>query len=104
MSKAQEELHRVIADEELANAPVLVFANKQDISGALSDKEVYEALRLSEVSEGRLKDICYQRCSAKNGDGVWEGIAKLGDVITGAAAKEGSTAATAGKVSQAVKQ
>ncbi len=49
---------------------------------------MYELLKLSEVSETRLKDICYQRCSAKNGDGVWEGIAKLGDVITGAAAKE----------------
>ena len=28
MSRAQEELHRVISDEELQSAPVLVFANK----------------------------------------------------------------------------
>lgn len=55
---------------------------------------MYEQLRLQEIAEGRLKDICFQRCSAKNGDGVWEGIAKLGDVITGAAQKpEGKAAA-----------
>ncbi len=28
MERAQEELHRVICDEELSNAPVLIFANK----------------------------------------------------------------------------
>ena len=66
---------------------MLVFANKQDVPGAMSEQEMYEQLRLSEVSEARLKDICFQRCSAKNGDGVWEGIAKLGDVITGASTK-----------------
>ena len=37
---------------------------------------------MHEIAETRLKDLCFQRCSAKNGDGVWEGIAKLGDVIT----------------------
>ena len=42
LEKAQEELHRVIQDEELAAAPVLVFANKQDVPGAMSEQEVYE--------------------------------------------------------------
>jgi len=51
---------------------------------------------LHEIAEARLKDVCFQRCSAKNGDGVWEGIAKLGDVITnsqnaGAAKKSAPT-------------
>ncbi len=55
------------------------------MAGAMTEQEVYEYLHLAEVSEVRLKDICFQRCSAKNGDGVWEGIAKLGDVITNAA-------------------
>ena len=96
MSKAQEELHRVIQDEELSQAPILIFANKQDVAGALTEQEVYEQLHLHEIAEGRLKDVCFQRCSAKNGDGVWEGIAKLGDVITnsqnaGAAKKSAPT-------------
>ena len=29
-----------------------------------------------------MKDICFQKCSAKNGDGIWEGIGKLGEVIS----------------------
>ena len=66
------------------------------MAGAMTEQEVYENLHLAEVSEARLKDICFQRCSAKNGDGVWEGIAKLGDVITNASSasanKSGSKA------------
>lgn len=81
IQRAQEELHRVISDDELAGAPVLVYANKQDVAGAMSEEEMYEQLKLHEVVETRLKDICFQRCSAKNGDGVWEGMGKLGDVI-----------------------
>ena len=42
IQKAQEELHRVISDEELAGAPVLVFANKQDLPGAMTEEEMYE--------------------------------------------------------------
>ena len=44
ISKAQEELHRVINDPELQNAPVLVFANKQDVPGAMTKEEVYSSL------------------------------------------------------------
>ncbi|TNV75666.1 hypothetical protein FGO68_gene9750 [Halteria grandinella] len=94
MPRAQEELHRVIQDEELSLAPVLVFANKQDVAGAMSEQEVYEALRLHDVNETRLKDVCFQRCSARDGDGVWEGIAKLGDVITGQGKQKGGQANT----------
>ena len=36
IAKAQEELHKVILDAELSMAPVLVFANKQDVEGAMT--------------------------------------------------------------------
>jgi len=36
MEEAQEELHKLLADEEMSKVAVLVFANKQDIPGALS--------------------------------------------------------------------
>ena len=39
--KAQEELHKVINDSELQGAPILIFANKQDIQGAMTQDEVY---------------------------------------------------------------
>ena len=34
------------------------------------------------MQEQRRKDISFQMCSAKNGEGIWEGIGQLGDVIT----------------------
>lgn len=82
MPRAAEELHKVIEDLELSHAPVLIFANKQDIEGAMSKDEVNEALNLQNVQESRKKDICFQACSARNGEGIWEGIGQLGDVIT----------------------
>ncbi len=36
MQKAKDELYKVIEDNELAYAPVLVFANKQDLPNALN--------------------------------------------------------------------
>ena len=81
IQRAQEELHKVINDPELQNAPLLVFANKQDMPGSMPKEEVYSILQLSTVTEARKKDICFQACSAVNGEGIWEGIGALGDII-----------------------
>ena len=51
VQRAQEELHKVIVDQELATAPVLIFANKQDVAGAMPEHEVYEKLKLAEIDE-----------------------------------------------------
>ena len=44
IQRAQEELHKVINDPELQNAPLLVFANKQDMPGSMAKEEVYDSL------------------------------------------------------------
>ena len=36
MARACDELHKIIKDPELEHSPVLIFANKQDVAGALS--------------------------------------------------------------------
>lgn len=36
IEKAREELHKVLEDIDLAAAPILIFANKQDVEGAMS--------------------------------------------------------------------
>lgn len=74
MSKVSEELHKVIGDGELSHAPILIFANKQDLPNAMTKDEVYEALNLKELEVSRKKDISFQGCSAKSGEGIWEGI------------------------------
>lgn len=44
---ARAELHRVAADENLTRAPILVWANKQDVRGSMSPSEISDALNLS---------------------------------------------------------
>merc|ERR1712053_49773 len=41
-NSAKEELHRMLAEDELRNAPVLVLANKQDLPNAMNVDEITE--------------------------------------------------------------
>jgi signal recognition particle receptor subunit beta len=59
IQRAADELHKVVEDSELANAPILVFANKQDIDGAMTSEEIFEKLRINQVIDSRKKDICF---------------------------------------------
>merc|ERR1712061_338284 len=43
---ACEELAKILAEEELRDAALLVFANKQDLQGSMSTSEVTEKLGL----------------------------------------------------------
>jgi hypothetical protein len=61
----------MLNEEELRDAALLVFANKQDQPGAKGAGEISEALRL-----GQLKDRNWTivACSAIDGSGVTEGM------------------------------
>ena len=50
IEEASEELKKMLIDPELENACVLVYANKQDMNGALSPSEITEKLELKPVS------------------------------------------------------
>ena len=82
LSKAKILLHRCFTDKDLANAPILIFANKQDLDEKLSSAEIYERLEITNVlASGTKANILYQTCSAKTGDGIWEGIQQLSDCL-----------------------
>ena len=67
---AKEELHRMLGEEELRDAVVLVFANKQD-QGVMSVAEVAEKLALHTI-KGREWNI--QGTCALTGDGLYDGL------------------------------
>eukprot|EP00009_Paramoeba_aestuarina_P007686 CAMPEP_0201506940 /NCGR_PEP_ID=MMETSP0161_2-20130828/763_1 /ASSEMBLY_ACC=CAM_ASM_000251 /TAXON_ID=180227 /ORGANISM="Neoparamoeba aestuarina, Strain SoJaBio B1-5/56/2" /LENGTH=129 /DNA_ID=CAMNT_0047901185 /DNA_START=501 /DNA_END=890 /DNA_ORIENTATION=- len=71
ISVSKEELVAMLQEEELKNASLLVFANKQDLQGAASEVEVSEALGL-----GALKDREWSifKTSAVEGVGLYEGL------------------------------
>lgn len=73
-----EELHTMLKEEELADAALLVFANKQDQSGALTASEVSKALKLVELKD---RSWSIMACSAIRGDGLHEGLDWLVNVI-----------------------
>ena len=50
LGEASEELQELLRHEELHDVPLLVFANKQDLSRAMTCEEVSQALRLQELS------------------------------------------------------
>ncbi|KAI2638653.1 ADP-ribosylation factor 6 [Hypomontagnella submonticulosa] len=74
MSEAQSELHRIINDREMQDCLLLVFANKQDVPGAMTPKEVREALQLDNL---RGKVFYVQPSCATTGEGLLEGLAWL---------------------------
>jgi len=71
LALAKQELIAMLEEEELASSVLAVFANKQDISGAMSPAEISEALGLS-----ALKNRQYQifQTSATKGEGLVEGL------------------------------
>ena len=61
------------------NADLLVFANKQDLPHAMSAPELTEKLGLQKLT-GRQWYI--QACCATTGDGLYEGLDWLSDVVS----------------------
>ncbi|CAG8468613.1 10122_t:CDS:2 [Scutellospora calospora] len=71
MSTSKEELHAMLDEEELRDAALLVFANKQDMVGAMTSAEVSDALGLSTLKN---RQWSIYKTSAVKGDGLTEGL------------------------------
>lgn len=71
LGTAAEELSAMLNEEELRDAALLVFANKQDQPGAKGAGEISEALRLGELRD---RNWTIMACSAIDGKGIHEGM------------------------------
>lgn len=61
----------MLSEEELRDAALLVFANKQDQPGAKGAGEISEALKLGELRDRNWSIVA---CSAIDGKGINEGM------------------------------
>ncbi|KAH7544619.1 hypothetical protein FEM48_Zijuj01G0004900 [Ziziphus jujuba var. spinosa] len=68
---AKEEFHAILEEEELKGAVVLIFANKQDLPGALDDAAITEALELHKIKS---RQWAIFKTSALKGEGLFEGL------------------------------
>mmetsp|Transcript_342 Transcript_342/g.973 ORF Transcript_342/g.973 Transcript_342/m.973 type:complete len:183 (+) Transcript_342:47-595(+) len=80
VATAHNELAALMKEDELANATLLVFANKQDLPHALSADELGKRMELSSIAAGRKWYI--QPCCGNSGDGLYEGLDWLSATLT----------------------
>lgn len=69
--EAHDELHKMLSEDELRDAVLLVFANKQDLPQAMSVAEVTDKLGLHNI---RNRKWYMQATCATSGDGLYEGL------------------------------
>merc|ERR1719199_413884 len=68
---AREELAKMLKEDEMRDAVLLVFANKQDLPNSVSAAEITEKLGLQSM---RNRQWFIQSACATTGDGLYEGL------------------------------
>jgi len=76
--EAREELQRMLNEDELRDALLLVFANKQDLPNAMNAAEVTDKLGLHSL---RSRAWFIQSTCATSGDGLYEGLEWLASAL-----------------------
>ncbi|CAO3701168.1 unnamed protein product [Rhizopus stolonifer] len=71
LNDCRKELHQLLQEERLAGATLLVFANKQDIAGALGEKDIKNVLELEDIKSHHWAILA---CSAVSGNNLLEGM------------------------------
>jgi len=79
LHSAKEELAHMMQRDELCDAALLVYANKQDLPSAMKVQEITDRLGLAKL---RNRSWYIQGCSAKSGDGVYEGLEWLNSTLS----------------------
>ncbi|RXH78798.1 hypothetical protein DVH24_002316 [Malus domestica] len=75
---AKDEFHAILEEEELKGAVVVIFANKQDLPGALDDAAITEALELHKIKN---RQWAIFKTSAIKGEGLFEGLDWLSNTL-----------------------
>mmetsp|Transcript_73733 Transcript_73733/g.194452 ORF Transcript_73733/g.194452 Transcript_73733/m.194452 type:complete len:183 (+) Transcript_73733:59-607(+) len=76
---AREELFKMLAEEEMRGAALLVLANKQDLPNAMKTAELSQKLGLHEL---RGRDWFIQGACATTGEGIYEGLDLLSRTLS----------------------
>ncbi|KAB2006560.1 hypothetical protein ES319_D11G354300v1 [Gossypium barbadense] len=78
IGKAKNEFQTIINDPFMLNSVILVFANKQDMKGAMTPMEVCEGLGLFDLKNRKWH---IQGTCALRGDGLYEGLDWLASTL-----------------------
>jgi ADP-ribosylation factor protein 1 len=81
VGEAKEELNRMLNEDELRDAVLLIFANKQDLPQAMNAAEITDKLGLHAL---RQRNWYIQATCATSGDGLYEGLDWLSNQLKNA--------------------
>jgi signal recognition particle receptor subunit beta len=79
IDEACDELHKLLEEDELRDAILLVYANKRDLPNAIKPQDVGSRLRLDSITNRALQ---VQGTCATTGDRLYEGLDWLGEQIS----------------------
>ncbi|KAG8230521.1 hypothetical protein J437_LFUL019222 [Ladona fulva] len=79
IGEAEEELNNMLTAEELADAVLLVFANKQDLPNAMNASELTDKLGLNNIKNRRWY---IQAACATEAHGLYEGLDWLSNELS----------------------
>lgn len=71
VEESREELQQMLQEDEMRDAVVMVFANKQDLPNAMTTTELSEKLGLRNLGD---REWYIQSAVATTGDGLYEGM------------------------------
>nr|XP_002131392.1 ADP-ribosylation factor 6-like [Ciona intestinalis] len=77
--EAASELNAILNEHNMVKIPLVVLANKQDLPGAVTSKEMEGILQLNELSPDYMWHV--QECCASKGTGVFEAMSVLAKFI-----------------------
>ncbi|MCO5552364.1 hypothetical protein L7F22_005875 [Adiantum nelumboides] len=80
IASVKDELFRLLQHDELQQAVVLVFANKQDLKGAMTAAEISDVLYLHSIKN---HDWHIQACCALTGEGLYDGLGWVAQHVSG---------------------
>ncbi|KAF0700323.1 Aste57867_9136 [Aphanomyces stellatus] len=80
LPQATDELHRMFQSDDLRDANLLVYANKQDLPHAMPCAEMVDAMRLHAFTSSKRK-WTIQPCTAVTGEGLAGGLEWLTRVL-----------------------
>ena len=79
VGEAKDELNRMLSEDELREAVLLVLSNKSDLPQAMSAAETADKLGLHSL---RNRQWFIQATCATNGDGLYEGLDWLSNTVS----------------------
>jgi ADP-ribosylation factor protein 6 len=71
IEEVKEEICKLLIDDELKGCPLLIYANKQDLGGALNPNTLSEKLEMNNIRD---RKWMVQSTIATNGEGLMEGL------------------------------